>query len=801
MKHNVTSYCNCVVKITNMWVGSQEVPAEYWDMLVSMSQESLVLLEHATETIELRFSMKREGAFTFNIGLMLDNGESTSGLVRIQVEEPNIQVLTSDGDKVDFGVLPVECEDSSEMMMVNCGRADIPLYLELKQPSHFFTFDDGTLEKQFSLPGIGTEDGATDAGKGVGKELQIKVNTKGLNLTEAIIYKTELLIILGSNRDGAVLGTVPITVKVGSAKLVFKRGEEILQFSTTDVGVSKNIVLRNVGTIPLYLKCFIESSDPASRDMFRLSKSKVQIPANTSSNFPVTFTKRLQTSAQQFLILQTCPNGASYSVLLKPASALPSNLQPGNNKPSLNFGVMKKKVSLNTSVQSQELPTVFPVESDRSLVNYFSVSPGSSEDQTVALRNSTSENILLNLIIRDSDCFVLSDGSINQQISFQPHQTRDVSVVYKPKNQGTHQGKLVLKPQGKKQGGKSFKASIVLSGVSGSADIMMEDVETGLDNLHHISFTEHNTKQLITFSNLGNMTGFVKIVPDPGAANFVDISPTTFILTAKSRKHVAVSLIGDPDSSLKINVLHGSELVRQVMKKARKLPGGARLCENSSVGGFNVVEEFPGESVDSLKQEFSGQLTAMDVKHFFKKMKRETIELRIPSKPVEFDQLSVEETLSETRIDQSIALPLNTTNIYRNNDVKKSNVVFTSSSSVPSPPTNDAADSSALRIIPDKISLKLGGETLLKLINLSQDKLHWDMSWPSSKLSLAPGSGILEAGGEAMVCVEAKQGGQSWRGQVQIYTDNSVHNVDVNLTGKKLLIINIIINFDYDYSR
>ena len=44
-------------------------------------------------------------------------------------------------------------------------------------------------------------------------------------------------------------------------------------------------------------------------------------------------------------------------------------------------------------------------------------------------------------------------------------------------------------------------------------------------------------------------------------------------------------------------------------------------------------------------------------------------------------------------------------------------------------------------------------------------------------------SGILEAGSEAMVCVEAAKGSQSWRGQVQVYTDNSGSSVNVILAG------------------
>merc|ERR1712098_920473 len=91
--------------------------------------------------------------------------------------------------------------------------------------------------------------------------------------------------------------------------------------------------------------------------------------------------------------------------------------------------------------------------------------------------------------------------------------------------------------------------------------------------------------------------------------------------------------------------------------------------------------------------------------------------------------------------------------------------------------------SDTIKLIPNRIQLKTGGEGLLNLVNLSDTRVHWDMSWPSSKLSLSPGSGILEPRCEAVVCVEAVEGGPSWKGQIQVYTDNSVLNVDVNISG------------------
>ena len=45
----------------------------------------------------------------------------------------------------------------------------------------------------------------------------------------------------------------------------------------------------------------------------------------------------------------------------------------------------------------------------------------------------------------------------------------------------------------------------------------------------------------------------------------------------------------------------------------------------------------------------------------------------------------------------------------------------------------------------------------------------------------------MEGGCEAVVCLEAVKDGGSWRGQVQVYTDNSVLNVEVSVTGDQQL--------------
>ena len=142
MINNIVNYSNCIVKITNVWVGSVEVPSDHWQQIVSFQRETLVLLQHDTKSLDLEMEMKKGGAFTFNIGLMMDSGLSSSGLVRLQAEEPNIQVLTADGKNLDFGIVPLDSSASAKLMLVNCGLSSVPLYLELAQPSQVFSFEE-----------------------------------------------------------------------------------------------------------------------------------------------------------------------------------------------------------------------------------------------------------------------------------------------------------------------------------------------------------------------------------------------------------------------------------------------------------------------------------------------------------------------------------------------------------------------------------------------------------------------------------------------------------------------------------
>ena len=116
--------------------------------------EDLKTLEPGRNTFDMELTVKKAGLFTFNVGVMLENQVSSSGLLRIQVEEPNIQVLTDSGSKIDFGTIPEDCSTSVPLVLVNCGASSVSLSLEIRQPNDLFTFAEGGKISNFTIPGV-----------------------------------------------------------------------------------------------------------------------------------------------------------------------------------------------------------------------------------------------------------------------------------------------------------------------------------------------------------------------------------------------------------------------------------------------------------------------------------------------------------------------------------------------------------------------------------------------------------------------------------------------------------------------
>lgn len=330
----------------------------------------------------------------------------------------------------------------------------------------------------------------------------------------------------------------------------------------------------------------------------------------------------------------------------------------------------KENASPNVVTKATVPSKGFPIDSDRSVMNWFGVSIGRSEEQIVVLRNKLDQNLTVNLMIRESKDFKIG-LSTSQSVQMGPFSTQDIAINFSPPDLEPCSGKLVIKPQGTSgPGNKAFKASILLQGQGGTPNLSFTgfgDLVNGKRSLHLGPIPEDHAQivRKMQVTNDGIADAFVKLqgfrddecrLSDDA---FIHLSPSQFVVGAKSSMDVTMTL--DPNLMSEtgsgsfigsIALFHGPEICRQVMLEARKIPGALRLSSSSALLGLDFTSHFQ----QSNPLPFSSKVVDRDVKHFYSKTQREIIEL-IGQRPTlsGFNSMHVEETLSESRINCTFA--------------------------------------------------------------------------------------------------------------------------------------------------
>ena len=212
--------------------------------------------------------------------------------------------------------------------------------------------------------------------------------------------------------------------------------------------------------------------------------------------------------------------------------------------------------------------------------------------------------------------------------------------------------------------------------------------------------------------------------------------------------------------------------MRNVYRRAKTLPGAARLSGSPALHGVDFSVKFPREE-EITSAQFSGDLTGEDVMHLYNKTEKHTIKIQLPEKVASFDELTVEETLSETR--------LNATSIPH------------------SPPTTDTVRTrSQLQISPSVVSLDPGTESIVKISNLGSSIVHWDLSWSSEHLTCSPPAGQLAPRAQAILLISTRQDisldPQGWKGQVEIFSDHAVDTISVFIKPANFPVHKLVVN-------
>ncbi len=345
------------------------------------------------------------------------------------------------------------------------------------------------------------------------------------------------------------------------------------------------------------------------------------------------------------------------------------------------------KVTGCTEKPTMKIPA-FPIESDSTSLNFLAVELGRSEEQVLIIRNITASQLAVNLVVRESPDFKLGLTS-TKQIILLPHATAEVAVVFFPSSaEYPSRGKLVLKPQGM----GSFKATILLQGQGGCPNLKLYNF--GILNATAAAPTRRRMLDLGKVSNnngrlnwnmeLSNETGtgagffLMQAYRDPECrlpahdTGFIELNPargviipgertvTSFMIDLSERVPISNGIeeeSGNPMTYLgSLALFYGPELCRRVLRVAQRLPGKrSRLSNGSSqlLAAVDFTGEFPNE--DAFTIDLGRAISAADCKHFAEKTVQEVIDLvahvHHQQLATQFKTLTVEETLSETRID------------------------------------------------------------------------------------------------------------------------------------------------------
>ena len=97
-----------------------------------------------------------------------------------------------------------------------------------------------------------------------------------------------------------------------------------------------------------------------------------------------------------------------------------------------------------------------------------------------------------------------------------------------------------------------------------------------------------------------------------------------------------------------------------MLRRSRQLPGAARLSGSPALLGVNFDNPFVGEESLGPADKFpTGQLSQQDVRHFYNKTVKQLINVTALTHAAagSFDALNIEETLSESRMNDSCHSP------------------------------------------------------------------------------------------------------------------------------------------------
>ena len=398
---------------------------------------------------------------------------------------------------------------------------------------------------------------------------------------------------------------------------------------------------------------------------------------------------------------KTKHNGNSSSLSNKKTQLATCNTDPLNLQKNIANAPLINTETKNNTISNRMVR--FPLEADKTFLAWLAVGTGRTEERSVNINNPTDQAVDFRLIIRDSVEFSFKLGrrrtlnsvtdsaeleptpaSTNQPINssnvieavLQAHETKCVIVQFTPSKNRENRGKLVIKPKTLKN-----KATIILFGNVGIPKIVFDD-SFGLTAGHspnHITMfmgilsNQQETTKLTQISNNGDAVAYVRLQPfadtdcrikcQDKLTDPITVDPKAFIL--KPGCFQTIKICAQPCDGIfegeycavgGMLIFSGPDICRQahLASKKNKIKEGTTLRKQILVHGVDFDTPFLGENEAEYIRGKLNMHWEDQESEFESKMTTTLVKIVGVKSKLQFHQLQVEDTLSESRINCTV---------------------------------------------------------------------------------------------------------------------------------------------------
>ncbi|XP_072013925.1 centrosomal protein of 192 kDa-like [Amphiura filiformis] len=822
--HNSGSrWLQCTLEIVSVTSNGEEISN---NPPVFIIKNRTILSPHNADEMKILFAPHQPGLYQAHLQVGCSPVVAETGARMIPLAAPQMVLLTAFAERpnvefdaelsgsatLDFGEMGTGISRSKRIHIVNRGRSTVPVRLLLRSSSsrHYFSLTAEAEEwgasstRPTHIKLEGKRDGSdTSPSTTVWVHFKVPPDNTRRKLSDTSTppdsYSAKLEAELDvPGRQTMTLASLDLKAVSGIARLHAPTSMQAVSFSST-VGrtVSRNLPLKNAGTIRLDIGLQVTRAS----ELFSILPEDLQLDPGQESDVLVKYTpKEAPSVVESMLIMQIKPDGAKYEVVLRGEATA-------------------RGAESATATAKEQQPILL---CNKQFIAWGGVPLGRALQQKVVLRNSSKEHPLkLRVSIRGDEEFQLqshfSSGE-NSPIILNPSTDLPVHLLFAPTQVSTCQATLTIK-----QSGTGIKYSVPLSGYGGVSKLLAEDVDS-IGDTYTISAGPVTAGREFIYTlkvrNSGPRAAFVKVLglKDLRARFKLPISrlsvePSKFVLNSKqSCKLTLRYLMSDRNAAAcmdrssviaVVGFFYGDEIFRQHYKKSLQKNDSIKvpLPSDDPLRGVSFEDVFLGEN--QVAEECDLPLRPNDQQLFYSCMSRMMVTL--VGSP-----LGGSETLADLTL-TDITTPMATTGKMSKGQSVPYTPPVRDNPQHPTPlsihpigapsPLRAAVEmepdgSQTWNIVPERLILEAphvanGSRSDSKppvlIINYTNRKLRFEITWPGGVLSVSPQYGVIEPKSNIQVLVSPRRSILSkglelpWSGHLQVRCDGKQKEVGVQI--------------------